>query len=86
MIGIGLIFGAVALFKDHPVGIGIAVAVLIALFVVACIPRKCDLCGNLIKKSTHTWKIRGETKRVCPSCNRRIESRKSKMAVDELFK
>lgn len=85
LIGLGLIVGAIILFKEHPAGIGIAVVVVIALFVVACIPKKCDLCGNLIKKSSHTWEIKGESKRVCPNCNRRIEGRKSKAAVDELF-
>jgi hypothetical protein len=85
LIGLGLIVGAIALFKDHPVGIGIAVVVVITLFVVANIQKKCDLCGNLIKKSSYTWEIEGESKRVCPNCNRRLESRKSQAAVNKVF-
>jgi hypothetical protein len=85
LIGLALIVGSIALLKEHPVGAGVAVVVVIALFVAACIPKKCDLCGNLIKKSSSTWQIKGQTKRVCPNCNRRLESRKSKEAIDELF-
>jgi hypothetical protein len=82
LIGLGLIVGAVILY---PVGGCIAVVVVIALVVVARIPKKCDLCGNLIRKSSFTWGINGKSKRVCPNCNRRIESRKSKASIDELF-
>ena len=69
-------------------GFWIAVPVIVlavALIGIAAKPRRCQICGNPIKKDSHTWEIEGKRKVVCPKCNQAIERRNSKAAVANLL-
>jgi ribosome-binding protein aMBF1 (putative translation factor) len=57
----------------------------IVLAAVSSTPQKCELCGNPIKKANYTFTHEGKSMTICVNCNRRIESKKSKEAVDALF-
>lgn len=81
---IGLV---VSLWKQNP-----ALAVLGALGLLGLLalvgyllrPRRCDLCGNVLKRASYGWTLGGEKKRVCPHCNQSLERRQSKAAMRRL--
>lgn len=82
--GYGLLFvlGVTAyLWSLSPTLVFILGASLAALFVLAIWPKRCQVCGKLIKRSSHTWRIGGQKKRVCPSCNQALERKQSRRAV-----
>ncbi len=85
LIAIGL---TIWLFTEYPtfawLGVGIIVVIGI-LMVLGFGPSSCQVCGAGLKKTKYTWEIHGEKKIVCPTCNRRLQSKKSKQAVDDLF-
>lgn len=54
--------------------------VIVSLLVLASRPKRCEICGNLIKRTSYVWKLRGRKQLVCPQCNRKLESRQSDAA------
>ena len=88
VILIGLLGGIAWLFTEHLAWGIAAVAGLIFLIILIGLgagPTNCELCGCALKRTRYEWEIKGEKKRVCPNCNRRLQSRKSKAAMDQLF-
>ena len=89
-IGCLIVIGITAwLFMEHPTWAWIGVAVIIVLGIIMVLgsgPSSCQICGAQLKKTTYTWEIQGEKKTVCSTCNRRLQSKKSKQAVDDLLK
>ncbi len=83
-----LISVIVWLFAEHPrwawVGVGVIILVGVG-YLFGGGPASCQLCGGELKKTRYTWEIKGEKKTVCPTCNRRLQSKRSKKVVDELF-
>ena len=81
LLPIGMV---VSLWKQNP-----ALAVLAALGVLGLLvlavymlkPRRCDLCGNVLKRASYRWTLEGEKKTVCPHCNQSLERRQSKAAM-----
>jgi hypothetical protein len=66
---------------------GIVVLIVgLFLFLSAFRPKTCQICGSQIKRVYYKWEISGWKKRVCPKCNQELSRRKSKHAVDNLFK
>ena len=77
------------LFMEYPTYAWIGVGVIVVLGILIAIgsgPSTCQVCRAELKKTKYTWEIQGEKKTVCPKCNQRLQSKKSKQAVDELFK
>ena len=76
------------LFSEYPTWAWVGVGAVVLIGIVSLYgggPESCEVCGAELKKTTYTWEISGEKKTVCPTCNRRLQSRKSKEAVDNLF-
>lgn len=77
----------ISLWKQNP-----ALAVLGALGLLGLLalvgyllrPRRCDLCGNVLKRASYRWTLEGEKKTVCPHCNQSLERRQSKAAMRRL--
>jgi len=46
--------------------------------------KKCNICGNLIKKKFYYMKIDGKKYLLCPYCNNTIEKKKSRDALKEI--
>ncbi len=44
--------------------------------------QRCDICGNLLKRTFHRWEINGRKMRACSHCNAKLEKAKSKQAFD----
>lgn len=61
------------------------VVVIIIVQLLARKPSHCDICGNDIKRSYHRWTVNGKKVVACPNCNRRLESKSSKDAVNRLL-
>lgn len=83
-----LIVITIGLFAEYPeyawLGIGaIGVFGIVAIFSSG--PSSCELCGTELRKTKYVWTIKDKKKTVCPNCNRRLENRKSKEAIDSLF-
>ena len=75
---IAVVFVAYAV--NHLTGIIVGL-IGIYLFFRAVWPRTCGLCGNLIERSSHVWRINGKKVRLCPYCNsaqRRGQSRRAR--------
>ncbi|MGI8653890.1 MAG: hypothetical protein ACR2LC_01580 [Pyrinomonadaceae bacterium] len=49
--------------------------------IIGMIPKKCEVCGNQIKRQSYGWTIGNEQKRVCPHCNRTLERKQSQKAT-----
>ena len=80
-----LVLGAIAsVFQNAPVLGFLLVGLLIGGAVWLFMPHACDLCGSQLKRSVYQWAIDGEKKKVCPNCNRGLERRKSKEALQRL--
>ncbi len=76
------------LFAEHPTWAWIGVLIIIVLGVLMSLGSRtgsCQVCGAALKKTKYTWDIKGEQKTVCPTCNRRLQNKRSKQAVDELL-
>lgn len=58
-------------------GVIVLVFVLVSLLPSA----RCDLCRVPLRRTRYLWRIEGKTHRVCPNCNRRLEARLSKRAL-----
>jgi hypothetical protein len=69
---------------DPALGIVLGLVLLIIVVAIAIRqPRRCDLCGNLIKRVWYTWRLNGRDRAVCPYCSRRMEQQKSREATRE---
>ena len=82
-----LIIGS-GLFMTFPqIGVIIVVAIVVLgiLYAVLSGPGSCDVCGAQLKRAQYIWTIKGEKRIVCPKCNNRLESKRSKEAVDDLL-
>ena len=80
-------FGLVAkLYELHPtaaIACGIATALLlVAASIVTAMGSRCDICRAPIKKTRYHIRVDGRNKTICPTCNRRVQARISKQAVD----
>ena len=69
------------LFENHPVLAVVFIIGFIAMLVLYSLSRTCQVCGVALKRVTYRWQIDGETKRVCPNCNRTLERRQSSHAL-----
>lgn len=76
-VGVGYIFGWIA-------GIVAFFVAAIATAVALTKPTHCGVCDATIKKTSYTWEVDGEETIVCPNCNRRLEQKKSKEAVERI--
>ena len=56
----------------------VAVIVLVVIFSP---PSACQICGTGFKRARYVWTIDGEKKHLCPNCNRRMETDRSKAAM-----
>jgi len=86
LVAIGL---TIWLFTTYPTFAWVGGGVMVVFGILMAIgsgPKSCQVCGSELKKTSYTWEIDGEKKVVCPSCNRRIQNKKSKDSVDALFK
>lgn len=45
-------------------------------------PSRCDVCGGSIKRNYYSWTIDGQSRTVCPTCNRTMERRKSQAVLN----
>lgn len=57
--------------------------VFVALAVVGAKAQRCYICGNLLKRSVYVWNLDGSRRRVCPHCNRTLETRNSRDAMKQ---
>jgi phage FluMu protein Com len=74
----------ISLLKQNPVLAVLAALGLLGLLVLVVYvlrPRRCDLCGNVLKRASYRWTLEGEKKTVCPHCNQSLERRQSKAAM-----
>ncbi|OLE55526.1 MAG: hypothetical protein AUG51_02745 [Acidobacteria bacterium 13_1_20CM_3_53_8] len=65
------------------VGLGIIAVGTLVLIGYALRPRRCDICGNVLQRTSYTWTIQNEKKRVCPHCNQSLARKKSKAAMSQ---
>jgi len=49
---------------------------------LAAPPTHCEVCGNELRRARHRWEEDGKQLHVCPHCNRRMESARSKTAIE----
>lgn len=74
------------LCKSIPISIIlIPIAIILLLGSTISGARTCGLCGNPIRKTSYREEVNGKLLTLCPNCNRRCESRRSKEAVSALF-
>lgn len=73
-----------SLWKQNPALAALAALGLLGLLVLLIYllrPRRCDLCGNVLKRASYRWTLEGVKKTVCPHCNQSLERRQSKAAM-----
>jgi hypothetical protein len=63
----------------------IGVGLVLLLGVAAAANNRCAICETPIKKTSYAWKIDGKRQKLCPNCNRQMESRQSKAAFRRKF-
>lgn len=80
-IGIAVFYNTVA---DHPfIWAGLAVLILVAFAFGG--KGRCEICRSPIERKSHTWEIGGVAKTVCPTCNRNIQNKVSREAVNKIM-
>lgn len=73
-----------SLWRQNPAlavvaGLGLLGLLILLLYLLR--PRRCDVCGNVLKRASYSWTIEGVKKRVCPHCNQSLERKQSKAAM-----
>jgi hypothetical protein len=70
-----------------PTGCCCVISLVVVGLVVASIGqgRTCGICGDRIKRRYYSWKIEGKKMALCPNCNRGLERRKSRDALERRF-
>lgn len=81
-VGVGgiLIILALGLIITRPL---IGIVVLLGVIVIAALtakPSRCEVCGNILKRSKHVWQLGEKKVSVCPHCNQRLAREKSRAA------
>jgi len=83
--GLLLAVGAIGkAFESSPLA---AVAVLVLVAAVGYLvfwASFCHVCGVKLKRSAYFWQVNGESKRLCPNCNRTFERKQSGMAIKKM--
>lgn len=79
-----MIGGPIWLFQNYPVLAMILGAIFIFGIIHGFRCRLCEVCGVVLKRVVYRWEINGESKRVCPNCNRTLERRQSNRALRNL--
>jgi len=78
------IAGAIWLFQNYPVLTGAIVVIFIVGAILSSKSDHCDICDSELKRKVYTCEIEGETKEICPNCNRELEKKRSKEAIENL--
>ncbi len=76
-----VIGGVVYVWSQSVVGGVVTTVVAVSLLVYLNLPRRCNICGNVLKRSTYVWRIDGKKTRVCPHCNSSLERRQSRRGM-----
>lgn len=61
----------------------LGVAAVLGLSLLGRRPRRCSICGNLLKRTFYVWKLDGKKRHLCSHCNQRMERQKSADAFEE---
>lgn len=81
---VAMIGGPIWLFQNYPVLAVVLGAIFISGFIQYSRCRVCEVCGVVLKRVVYLWEINGQSKRVCPICNRTLERRQSNRALRNL--
>jgi hypothetical protein len=57
--------------------LGVVIALLLR-------PKRCEICGNVIERKSHVWRIDGQKKLLCPHCNQSLARKQSAAATRNL--
>lgn len=74
----------VSLWEKSPVLAVVAAAgllLVLGVIVRLLMPKRCDICGNVLKRASYTWQLDNQRKRVCPHCNNQLERQQSRAAM-----
>jgi hypothetical protein len=67
-------------FTAIPAGI-----VAVVLIIKMLMPKRCEICNNLIKRNSYNWEIGGKKTLVCVHCNQSFERKQSKREINKRF-
>lgn len=80
-IGILLLIIIFGIALDYPIMTFLILSGIAVLYYLAVQPEYCDCCRTQLKRKSYSWILQGESKKVCPNCNRSLERKISRAAI-----